>query len=67
MAKWFFACTLFLALMAFASAQSPQFMLFPNQRSEFRFEYLGDGSPITIGFDSPGATNVTLPLYSGST
>ena len=60
----FFLVGLVFLLPAPASAQSPQFTLLPNQRAEFRFDYLGDGSPITIAFDSPGATNVQLSLYT---
>lgn len=55
---------LFIASAGSVSAQSPQFTLLPNQLSEFRFEYLGDGSFITVAFDSPGATNVNLSIYT---
>lgn len=65
MIKWVMVfVVLFVASAALASAQSPQFTLLPNQRTEFRFEYLGDGSAITIAFDSPGAINVTLSIYT---
>jgi len=47
-----------------ALAQAPQFTLLPNQRVEFRFDYGGDGLPITIAFDSPGATGVELSIYT---
>lgn len=47
-----------------ALAQAPQFTLLPGQRIEFRFDYGGDSSPITVSFDSPGATGVDLSIFT---
>lgn len=62
--KLILVLVLFVASAASVSAQSPQFTLLANQRAEFRFDYAGDGSLIAIAFDSPGATNVSLSIYT---
>lgn len=56
--------SLFAMLPFSAMAQTPQFTLAPGQRTELRFDYGGDSSPITISFDSPGATGVELSIYT---